>query len=185
MILENILFQLWLQSLRLQKKVLSFFNPVSLQEQVKAVNTLCICMPKNHTHFNEAFECVKNIQSKHIIITLIHDRQEKKIDFKGKLLPYPEEAKREFPISRKRLEKIPERYDIAIDLSPEPSILSAYITGTRGKKMTIGIKSGELDVFYTALIDPAEEYKKAVKTMIELAGLHLTNQDTLKTELMV
>ena len=177
MILENTFFKLWLLLLRLQKKVLAFSNPVSLQEQVKAVNTLCICMPKNHTHFNEAFECVKNIQSAHIIITLIHDRAEKEINYKGKLLSYPEESKRAFPITKRRLEKIPERYDIAIDLSPEPSILSAYITGTRGKKMTIGLKSGELDVFYTALVDPAEEYKKAVATMIELAGLHLTHQE--------
>lgn len=173
MILEKPLFNLWLSSLRIQKKVLSFSRPINLQEQIKSLNSLCICMPRNHTHFNEAYECVKNIQSSHVIVTLIHEPDEKNINYKGKLLVYPKPNKRAFPIKKRTLEKIPERFDVAIDLSPEPSILTAYLTGTRGKKMTIGLKSGELDVFYTTLVDPTEEYKEAVKTMLLLAGLTL------------
>lgn len=177
MILEKQQFDLWLFLLKQQKKILSFTKPVCIADQISKAKSVCICMPQNHTHFDTALACVNRIVNNEINVTIVVDRNEAQVDgtYQGKILKYPLSLKRSFPIKDKELDYIPTHYDIAIDLSPEPNELSAYITGSRGRKMTIGLKSGHLDVFYTALIEPVGEYEKAVETMLGLAGLIIDN----------
>jgi hypothetical protein len=173
MILEKQQLDLWLFFLKQKKKVLSFNEPVSLKKQVSNIKSVLICMPQNHTHFGTALDCVNKIEDKAFDVTIIVDQEEVKVEdfYQGKILKYPPELNRPFPIKEEKLVHIPEHYDVAIDLSQEPGVMSAYLTGSRGRKMTIGLKSGELDVFYTVLIEPVDEYKKAIETMLGVAGL--------------
>ncbi len=172
MILEKQQFDLWLFLLKQQKKVLSFSKPVSMQEQVNSIRSVCICMPRNHKHFKSALDCVNRIKNNDIDVTLIVGGQENVTDIdRVEVLRYPVNLKKPFPVKDVYLEHISAKYDVTIDLSPEPDTLSAYITGSRSRKMSIGLKSGKFDVFYTALIEPVGDYKKAVETMLNLAGL--------------
>jgi hypothetical protein len=42
--------------------------------------------------------------------------------------------------------------------------------------MTIGLKSGDLDAFYTMLINPHDDYKTSVRTMLRFAGFELREE---------
>lgn len=175
MILEKQQYDLWLFFLKQKKKVLSFQKPTSLKKQVSNTRNVCICMPRDHAHFNPALECVQKVCDERLKITIVVDKDMKDVKNSSSthVLVYPDGMKKSFPIKDELLKSIPEHFDVAVDLSSEPGILSAYITGTRGRKMTVGLKSGELDVFYTALIEPIGEYKEAVKTMLGVAGLQV------------
>ena len=174
MMLEKLRLKMWVNRLRRHKKTLSFNKPVSLQEQMNNASRICICMPRDHDDFYIARDCLQHIKgSGHWILLVLGRDMELQAEHSGKTEIYPPPSKTPFPIKEDSVKNIPAKFDIAIDLSPEPTPLSAYITGTRGKKMTIGLKSGTLDQLYTALVNPHDDYKKSVITMLELAGLEL------------
>jgi len=163
-----------MNSLRRSGKVLAFHNPVSFQDQMKDSSRICICMPKDHHHFYEARECLQLIRDhEHWILLVLNKDLELLAEHKGKTEIYPPQLKKPFPVREDAVRHIPAKFDIAIDLSPKPDPTTAYITGTRGRKMTIGLKSGDLDPFYTVLVNPHDDYKTSVKTMLGLAGFVL------------
>ena len=165
---------MWVNALRSRKKILSFNKPVSLQGQMNNASRICICMPRDPDKFYEARDCLHMIKgSDHWILLVLARDMELLAEHTGKTALYPQISKAPFPIREERVKNIPAKFDIAVDLSPEPTPLTAYITGTRGKKMTIGLKSGELDPLYTVLVNPHDDYKTSVKTMLALAGLEL------------
>lgn len=165
---------MWANTLRRRKKVLSFNKPVSLQEQMDNATRICICMPRDHDKFYIARNCLQQIKgSDHWILLVLGREMELLAEHSGKTEVYPHISKTPFPIQEESVKNIPAKFDIAIDLSPKPTPLTAYITGTRGKKMTIGLQSNELDPFYTALVRPGDDYKSSVETMLSLAGLVL------------
>ena len=165
---------MWVNGLRRRKKVLSFNKPVSMQEQMNNASRVCICMPRDPEKFYEARECLRKIKgSDHWILLVLGRDMELLAEHSGKTEIYPHPSKTPFPIREDSVKSIPAKFDVAIDLSPQPSPLTAYITGTRGKKMTIGLKSGVLDPLYTALVNPHDDYKTSVLTMLGLAGFDL------------
>lgn len=176
MIFEKQQFDLWLFFLKQKKGILSFNEPVSLKKQVKNVKSVCFCMPQNHNEFITALDCLNKITNQALDMTIIINKKESEAAklIQAKILEYPSEKNRAFPIKEEKLGHILPHYDVAIDLSSKPGAMSAYITGSRGRKMTVGLKSGELDVFYTVLIDPLSDYKKAVETMLHVAGLTIS-----------
>ncbi len=177
MIFEKLRLKMWVNALRRRKKVLSFNKPVSLQKQMLNATRICICMPRDHDSFYVARECFQQIKGSDYWILLVLGREmELLAEHSGKTEVYPHISKTPFPITEESVKNIPAKFDIAIDLSPNPTPLTAYITGTRGKKMTIGLQSGELDPFYTALVNPHDDYKTSVKTMLGLAGLELRDE---------
>lgn len=160
-----------MNALRRSKKILAYRKPTSLQEQMKDASKICICMPRDHRYFYEARECLQKIKDhEHWILLVLGRDMELLAEHTGKTEVYPHEPSKPFPIREETVRSIPARFDIAIDLSPEPSPTTAYITGTRGKKMTIGLKHGELDPFYTVLVNPHDDYKTSVMTILSLAG---------------
>jgi hypothetical protein len=177
MIFEKLRLKMWVNALRSRKKVLSFNKPVSLQKQMNNASRICICMPKDPDSFYAARECLQMIKkSDHWILLVLGREMELLAEHSGKTEVYPHTSQKPFPIQEESVKKIPTKFDIAIDLSPNPTPLTAYITGTRGKKMTIGLKSGELDPFYTALVNPHDDYKTSVKTMLGLAGFEFRDE---------
>ncbi len=168
---------MWVNALRRRKKILSFNKPVSLQGQMNNASRICICMPHDPDKFYEARDCLHTIKgSDHWILLVLGRDMEPLAEHSGKTEVYPQISKAPFPIKEESVKNIPAKFDIAIDLSPKPTPLTAYITGTRGKKMTIGLQSGELDQFYTALVNSHDDYKTSVKTMLGLAGLIICNE---------
>jgi len=177
MIFEKLRLKMWVNALRRRKKVLSFNKPVSLQKQMSNASRICICMPKDPDSFYAARECLQQIKGSDYWILLILGREmELLAEHSGKIEVYPHISKTPFPIKEESVKNIPAKFDIAIDLSPNPTPLTAYITGTRGKKMTIGLKSGKMDSFYTALVNPHDDYKTSVKTMLGLAGFEFRDE---------
>jgi len=177
MIFEKLRLKMWVNSLRRRKKVLSFNKPVSLQEQMLNATRICICMPRDPDKFYEARECLQQIKgSDHWVLLVLGREMELLAEHSGKTEVYPHISKTSFPVTEESVRNIPAKFDIAVDLSPVPTPLTAYITGTRGKKMTIGLKSGEMDLFYTALVNPHDDYKTSVKTMLGLAGLIIRDE---------
>ncbi|MBW6458072.1 MAG: hypothetical protein K0B52_02800 [FCB group bacterium] len=145
---------------------------MNIQQQLADMKTVCICMPADHKYFYEARSCIQEINKKDIKITLILSRElELLAEHRGKTEVYPVLASKPFPVPRDKTEHIPRAFDIALDLSPEPSPLTAYITASRGKKLTIGLKSADLDRFYTILVNPAENYRESVMTLLSAGGL--------------
>ncbi len=174
MILRDIRLKMWTNSLRRSKKILSFKEPVSLQEQIKDAYKICICMPRDDSHFYEAREVLHKIKDHdHWVMLVLEKDLELLAEHSGKTEVYPPATSKPFPISEEMVRNIPKKFDIAIDLSPQPSPITAYITGTRGKKMTIGLKKGELDPFYTVLVNPHDDYKTSIITILNIAGFLL------------
>lgn len=174
MLFEKLRLKIWVNSLRRRKKVLSFNKPVNVQEQMDNATRICICMPRDHDSFYLARECLQLIKGEdHWILLVLGREMELLAEHSGKTEVYPHMSKTSFPIREESVKNIPMKFDIAIDLSPVPTPLTAFITGTRGKKMTIGLQSGELDPLYTALVNPHDDYKTSVKTMLGLAGFEL------------
>ncbi len=172
MLLRDLRLKLWIGRLRKKKKILYFPRPVSLQHQLTGVKKVCICMPAEHEPFYDARACLLDVDRKYLDITLVLDKAHELLaEHSGRIVTYPRELKKPFPVHEEQLKDIPKDYDIAIDLSPRPAALTAYITGTRGKKMTIGTKSRDFDPFYTVLIKPSEDYRHSVMTMLSVAGL--------------
>ena len=174
MIFENIRFKMWMNSLRRSGKVLAFKKPVSFQQQMMDSSRICICMPKDEHSFYEARECLQLIKDhEHWVMLVLKKEHELVAEHSGKTEVYPPDTKRTFPVREESIKRIPVKFDIAIDLSPKPDPTTAYITGTRGKKMTIGLKTGTLDPFYNVLVNPHDDYKESVKTMLRFAGFQL------------
>ncbi|MDD5709924.1 MAG: hypothetical protein PHC77_05300 [Candidatus Marinimicrobia bacterium] len=167
MFLERIRLRSWIRRLRRKKRILVFRKAVNIPQQIRDSRTVCICMPPDHKFFYEARDLIKDISGSGKTITLILSRgQEVLAEHKGPVLTYPPAPKRPFPVREDQLGDIPRNFDIAIDLSPEPTVLTAYITGTRAKKLSVGIQSRDLDPFYTVLIHPAGEYMDSVILML-------------------
>lgn len=174
MVFQNIRLKLWINSLRRSGKVLNFRKPVNLQDRLKDSSRILICMPRDDHHFYEARECLQQIKDhEHWVLLVLNKGHELIAEHRGKTEVYPPAAKKPFPIKEDSVKAIPGKFDIALDLSPKPDPLTAYITGTRGKKMTVGLKNGDLDAFYTVLVNPHDDYKTSVRTMLELAGFVL------------
>ena len=172
--LDKLRRNIWINSLRRSGKVLAFKQPVSFQEQMKDSSRICICMPKDEHHFYEARECLQEIKDHdHWVLLVLKKEHELVAEHKGKTEVYPSVSSSSLPVKEDAVKSIPVKFDIAIDLSPKPDPMSAYITGTRGKKMTIGLKSGDLDPFYTILVNPNEDYKESVRTMLRFGGFVL------------
>jgi hypothetical protein len=172
MILRQLRLAMWISRLKRKKEILFFPKPVNIQEQLADMRTVCICMPADHKYFYEARSCIQEISKKNIKITLILSRElELLAEHHGKTEVYPLLASKPFPIPKDKIGHIPTAFDVALDLSPEPCPLTAYITGTRGKKLTVGLKSTDLDPFYTILVNPAENYSESVMTLLSVAGL--------------
>jgi hypothetical protein len=168
---------MWTTSLRRRKKILSFKEPVNLQEQIKESSKICICMPRDNSRFYEAREVLHKIKNHdHWVMLILEKELELLAEHSGKTEVYPPAGSKPFPLTEEMLRHIPKNFDIAIDLSPQPTPTTAYITGTRGKKMTIGLKSGELDPFYTVLVNPHDDYKTSVITMLNIAGFVLREE---------
>ncbi len=177
MILRNLRLKMWMNGLRRSGKVLTYKKPTSLQRQMKDASRICICMPRDSHHFYEARECLQQIKDhEHWVLLVLGRDMELLAEHSGKTEVYPHKPSKPFPINEETVHNIPLKFDIAIDLSTEPSPTTAYITGTRGKKVTIGLKKGELDPFYTVLVNPAEDYKTSVRTMLSLAGFALREE---------
>jgi len=174
MVFDTLRLKMWMNSLRRSGKVLAFKKPVSFQEQMKDSSRICICMPKDEHHFYEARECLQQIKDHdHWVLLVLNKEYELVAEHRGKTEIYPPDTSRSFPVNENTVKNIPAKFDIAIDLSPKPDPSTAYITGTRGKKMTIGLKSGALDPFYTILVNPNEDYKESVRTMLRFGGFVL------------
>ncbi|MFO7841011.1 MAG: hypothetical protein R6V48_02470 [Fidelibacterota bacterium] len=172
MFLRDLRLKIWIHHLQRKKRILFFPRPVNLQKQIAGVRKICICMPDDHKLFYEARSCIKEIRQKNLRVTLVLNKDlELLAEHSGKTSVYPHILKKPFPIHESQLEGIPSGYDIAIDLSLRPTALTAYITGTRGKKLTAGFKSGDFDPFYTVLVKPSDNYYTSVMTMLSLAGL--------------
>ena len=177
MILETTRLKLWINGLRRSGKILAFREPVSLQAQMEEASRILICMPRDPHDFYEARECLHLIKDHdHWVMLVVNKDLELLTEFSGKTEIYPPMATRSFPVKSESVANIPKKFDVAIDLSPIPSPVTAYITGTRGKKMTIGLKNGDLDSFYTVLVNPHDDYKTSVRTMLELAGFSLRDE---------
>jgi hypothetical protein len=177
MIFEKTRLKLWMNALRRSGKILAFRDPVSFQEQMKDTSRICICMPRDDHHFYEARECLQQVKDhKHWVLLILNKEHELTAEHSGKTEIYPPDTKRDFPVREDRVSNIPHKFDIAVDLSPKPDPTTAYITGSRGKKMTIGLKSGDLDAFYTMLINPHDDYKTSVRTMLRFAGFELREE---------
>lgn len=174
MMFRKMKLKMWMNSLRRRGRILSFREPVNFQEQIKEASRILICMPRDHEHFYEARECLHRIKDhRHWVLLVLSKDLELLVEFPGKTEIYPPVMKKPFPVREETVRHIPAKFDIAVDLSPQPSPVSAYITGSRGKKMTIGLKKGELDPFYTVLVNPHQDYKMSVRTMLSLAGFVL------------
>ncbi len=174
MMFEKTRLKMWIGSLRRRGKILAFREPVSFQDQLKDSSRICICMPKDDHHFFEARECLHQITDhSHWVLLVLKKEHEIIAEHSGKTEVYPPPARKPFPLREDMVRNIPKKFDIAIDLSEKPDPVSAYITGTRGKKMTIGLKSGALDHFFTVLVNPHDDYKASVRTMLGLAGFVL------------
>jgi hypothetical protein len=172
MLLENLRRKMWTGRLRRKKKILSFSRPVNVQERIARSAKICICMPDDHKYFYEARDCLKGIPKKGLRITLVLNRKlELLAEHPGETAVYPDPPKKPFPLRESLFNAIPGDFDIAIDLSPQPTAMTAYITGTRGKKLTIGPESGKYDPFYTVLVKTSDRYPASVMTMLSLAGL--------------
>ncbi|MDZ7796638.1 MAG: hypothetical protein U5N56_06175 [Candidatus Marinimicrobia bacterium] len=172
MFLRDLRLKIWIRFLQRKKKILFFPQPVNLQKQITGVKRVCICMPDDHKLFYEARSCVKEIRQKNLHVTLVLNKDlELLAEHSGKTSTYPHIVKKPFPIHENQLKDIPSGFDIAIDLSLPPTALTAYITGTRGTKLTAGFKSGDYDPFYTVLVKPSGNYYTSVMTMLSLAGL--------------
>ncbi len=172
MAFDQLRLRLWMNALRRKGKVLTFARPVSVQEQLAGMKKVCICMPPDHKYFYEARACLQEIRKPQteILLVLSHDL-ELLAEHHGKTEIYPQTLKKPFPLREDQVANIPKRFDVALDLSPEPTPMTAYITGTRGKKLTLGFSSGTLDPFYTALVEKGEDYRASVMTLLALGGL--------------
>ncbi|MFA5434757.1 MAG: hypothetical protein WC372_01815 [Candidatus Neomarinimicrobiota bacterium] len=167
MFLERVRLRSWIRRLRRKKRVLVFRKAVNIPRQIENARTVCICMPQDHKFFYEARDLIKDIPGSGQSITLVLSRgHEVLAEHKGPVLTYPPALKKPFPVREDQLRDIPRDFDIAIDLSPEPTALTAYISGTRAKKLSIGMQSRDLDPFYTVLVRSAGEYRDSVMSML-------------------
>jgi hypothetical protein len=172
MILEKLRLKLWIRRLKHKGKILYFARATGIGQQLANMKTVCICMPDDHKYFYEARSCVQEITRKDVHITLVLNRElELLAEHSGGTEVYPTPLPRPFPISEEKVKHIPSEFDVALDLSPQPTPLTAYITGTRGKKLTAGLKSPDLDAFYTVIIHRAESYRESIMTMLSASGL--------------
>lgn len=172
MFLQQIRRKAWIHRLRRKRQILYFSQPVNMNHQLEDIKKICICMPQDHKYFYEARACIQKIRQPKFQILLVLNRElELQAEHHGKTEIYPHLPSNPFPIQEKMINNIPKRFDIAIDLSPKPSPLTAYITGTRGKNLTIGLESDKLNSFYTVLVKPGNNYRESVITMLSLAGL--------------
>lgn len=172
MLFEDLRLRCWIGHLRRKKRILYFPEAVSLQKQLKKIKNVCICMPRDHKYFYEARDCVSEINGEGLNITLvINQAQDVLAEHQGPLVHYPLFTKKPFPVREEDIPEIPEKFDVVLDLSPQPSALSAYITGTRATYLSIGIESEKLNAFYTVLIKPSKEYMDTVTTALSAAGL--------------
>ncbi len=166
MLFQNLRLGSWTRRLRRRKRILVFRKAVNISEQIKDSQKICICMPPDHKYFYEARDFLKNISTKKMSISIVLIRgQEALSEHKGPILNYPPPLKKAFPIPEAQVPGLPKSFDIAIDLSPEPTPLTAYITGTRAKKLSIGMQSPKLDAFYTVVIQSKGEYRDSLKSM--------------------
>ena len=172
MILGKLRLKLWIRRLKRKGKILFFPRATGIKRQLEDIKTVCICMPDDHKYFYEARSCVQEIKRNNIQITLVLNRElELLAEHRGRTEIYPLSLQRPFPVPEEKVNHIPAEFDLALDLSPQPSPLSAYITGTRGKKLTAGLKSPDLDAFYTVIINRAESYRESIITMFSASGL--------------
>lgn len=172
MLFEDIRLRGWIRRLRRKKKILYFRNAVNLNRQLDKVKNVCICMPRDHKYFYEARDCVSDIRRPGPKVTLvINPAQDVLTEHKGPLVHYPIFIKKPFPVREEDIPEIPRKFDLVLDLSPQPSALTAYITGTRAKKLSIGIQSEKFNDFYTVLIKASGEYIETVTTALSTAGL--------------
>ncbi len=172
MLFEDLRLRCWIRRLLRKNRILYFSNAVNLQKQLKKTKDVCICMPRDHKYFYEARDCVSEIKSEGLNVTLvINQAQDVLAEHQGPLVHYPLFTQRPFPVHEEDVSEIPEKFDLVLDLSPQPSALSAYITGTRAKYLSIGIESEKLNAFYTVLIKPCKEYMDTVTTALSVAGL--------------
>ncbi len=172
MFLQQIRRKAWIHRLRRKRQILYFSQPVNMNHQLEDIKKICICMPSDHKYFYEARACIQEIHQPQLQILLVLSRElELQAEHHGKTEIYPQLPSNPFPIHEEIVNNIPKYFDIAIDLSPQPSPLTAYITGTRGKKLTIGLENKQLNSFYTVLVKPGDNYRDSVMTMLSLAGL--------------
>ena len=128
-------------------------------------------MPENEQHFYTARDLIKTFTSKYKSILLV-TREDMEIlaEHKGKVYHYSDVDRNRMIIREKDLNAMPSKTDIAIDLNLKPTLLSAYITGTRGRKMTVGMRSGEFDRFYTVLMRSGKSYQDTIRTIFSFLG---------------
>jgi hypothetical protein len=172
MLFEDFRLHHWLGHLRRKKKILYFEDAVSWQKQVRKINTVCICMPRDHKYFYEARDCVSEVRRPGVTITMVvNPVQDALTEHRGPLAHYPLQLKKPFPVREEDIGEIPKKFDVTLDLSPQPSPLTAYITASRAEKLSIGMHSEKLNAFYTVLVKPSDDYIDAVTTALSLAGL--------------
>lgn len=156
-----------------KKKVLVNRKPVNYNFPLERSARIIICMPSDDLEFYQARDLLKIISRTYDNIILITSaEQDLTAEHKGgQIFHYPIVDKQAKIIHEKDMIRLPVKGEIALDLSSRPSLVSAYITATRGKLLTGGIHSDEYDRFFTVCFKQGGSYKATLETMFSFLGM--------------